>query len=82
LTTALEGGEGSTSHPGRSLPPGKTWYPFYRRLGGPQGRSVGHAILEILIEDKFGHSSKSGLTNSATGRPSENEVIIKYKTEY
>ena len=36
---ALEGGEGSTSRPGRSLPPGKTRYPLYRRLGGPQGRS-------------------------------------------
>jgi len=34
---ALEGGEGSASCPGRSLPPGKTWYPLYRRLGGPQG---------------------------------------------
>ena len=22
-----------------ALPPGKTWYPLYRRLGGPQGRS-------------------------------------------
>jgi len=22
-----------------SLPPGKNWYPLYRRLGGPQGRS-------------------------------------------
>ena len=32
-------GEGSTSRPGRSLPPGKTRYPLYRRLGGPQGRS-------------------------------------------
>ena len=39
MTTALEGGEGSASRPGRSLPPGKTPYPFYRRLGGPQGRS-------------------------------------------
>jgi hypothetical protein len=27
------------SCPGRSLPPGKTWYPLYRRLGRPQGRS-------------------------------------------
>jgi hypothetical protein len=36
---ALEGGEGSASRPGRSLPTGKTRYPFYRRLGGPQGRS-------------------------------------------
>jgi hypothetical protein len=32
-------GEGSALHPGRSLPPGKTRYPLYRRLGGPQGRS-------------------------------------------
>jgi hypothetical protein len=39
MTTAIEGGEGSVSRPGRSLPPGKTQYPLYRRLGGPQGRS-------------------------------------------
>ena len=39
MTTVLEGGEGSESRPGRSLPPGKTRYPLYRRLGGPQGRS-------------------------------------------
>jgi hypothetical protein len=32
-------GEGSASRPGRSLPPGKSRYPLYRRLGGPQGRS-------------------------------------------
>ena len=31
--------EGSASRPGRSLPPGKTRYPLYGRLGGPQGRS-------------------------------------------
>jgi hypothetical protein len=29
----------SASGPGRFLPPGKTRYPLYRRLGGPQGRS-------------------------------------------
>ena len=39
MTTALEGGERSASRPGRSLSPGKTRYPLYRRLGGPQGRS-------------------------------------------
>jgi len=39
LTSALEGGEGSASHPGCTLPPGKIQYPFYRRLGGPQGQS-------------------------------------------
>ena len=36
LTSALEVGEGSASRPGRTLPPGKTRYLFYRRLGGPQ----------------------------------------------
>jgi len=39
MTTALEGGERLASRPGRSLPPVKTRYPLYRRLGGPQGRS-------------------------------------------
>ena len=39
MSVALEGGEWSAAHPGRNLPPGKTRYPFYRRLGGPQGRS-------------------------------------------
>ena len=32
------GCEWSATHPGRILHPGKTWYPCYRRLGGPQGR--------------------------------------------
>jgi len=39
MTTALEGDEWSAARPGRTLPPGKSRYPFYRRLGGPQGRS-------------------------------------------
>ena len=39
MTTALEGYEGSASRLGHSLPPEKTRYPLYRRLGGPQGRS-------------------------------------------
>ena len=33
------GGEWSASCPSCSLPLGKTRYPLYRRLGGPQGRS-------------------------------------------
>ena len=32
-------GEWSAARPCRTLSPGKTRYPFYRRLGGPQGRS-------------------------------------------
>ena len=39
MTTALEGGEWSAARHSCTLPPGKTWYQFYRRLGGPQGRS-------------------------------------------
>ena len=39
MTAAVEGGEWSATRPGRTLHPGKTRYPFYRMLGGPQGRS-------------------------------------------
>jgi len=39
MTAALEGGEWSAARPGRTLPPEKKRYPFYRRLCGPQGRS-------------------------------------------
>ena len=39
MTAALEGGEWSAARSGRTLLPGKTQYPLYRRLGGPQGRS-------------------------------------------
>jgi len=38
MTATLEGGEWSAARPGRTLPSGKTRYPFYRRLGGRQGR--------------------------------------------
>ena len=39
MTAALEGGEWSAAHPGRTLPPGNTRYPFYIKLGGTQSRS-------------------------------------------
>jgi len=39
MTAALEVGEWSAACPGRTLPPGKTQYPFYRGLAGLQGRS-------------------------------------------
>jgi len=38
LTWALDE-VGGQRHGPAALPPGKTWYPLYRRLGGPQGRS-------------------------------------------
>jgi len=39
MNAALERGEWSVACPGHTLPPGKTQYPFYRRLGRPQGQS-------------------------------------------
>jgi len=39
MTAALEEVEWSAARPGRTLHPGKTRYPFYRRLRGPQGLS-------------------------------------------
>jgi hypothetical protein len=57
MTAALEGGEWSAARPGRTLPPGKTRYPFYRRQGGPQGRSgqaenlVPTGIRSLFISD-------------------------------
>ena len=37
LTSALDG-VGGQHHAPAALPPGKTRYPLYTRLGGPQGR--------------------------------------------
>ena len=48
MTAALEGDEWSAAHPGRNLLPGRTQYPLYRKLGGPQGRS-GRAENLVLI---------------------------------
>jgi len=56
MTAALERGEWSASRPGRTLPPGKTRYPFYRRLGGTQGRS-GQAENLVATEIDPGPSS-------------------------
>ena len=40
LSSTLDGGGvGGQHHAPPTLPPGKTRYPLYRRLGGPQGRS-------------------------------------------
>ena len=39
MTAALEGSEWSAARSGGTLPTGKPWYPFYRRLSVPQGRS-------------------------------------------
>jgi hypothetical protein len=49
LTSALVGGEWSTSRPGRFTPRGKSpRYPLDRRLGGPQSRSGRSGEEKIL----------------------------------
>jgi len=45
MTAALEVGEWSAARNGRTLPPGKTRYPFYRSLSEPQGQSGRAEIL-------------------------------------
>jgi hypothetical protein len=49
MTSALEGGEWSAARPGRNLPPGKTRYPLYRGLGGPQGRSGQARTIQMAL---------------------------------
>ena len=51
-TAALEGGEWSAARPGRTLPPGKARYPFYRRLGVPQGRSGRENLVHTGIRSR------------------------------
>ena len=64
MTTALERGEGSVSRPGRPLPPGKTRYPLYRRLGGPQGRSG--QVRKILPPPGFDPQTVRAVANRYT----------------
>ena len=61
-------GEWSAARPGRTLPPGKTRYPFYRSLGGPQGRS-GRAenLVPAGIRSRTVQPVVSRYTDWATG---------------
>jgi len=59
MTAALEGGEWSAARAGRTLPLGKTRYPLYRRLGGPQGRS-GWTDQQRFTRPKYRVPRKSG----------------------
>ena len=59
MTATIEGGEWLAARYGRTLHPGKTRYPFYRRLGGPNGRSgraenlVPTGIRPRTVQTKF-----------------------------
>ena len=77
MTVALEGGELSAARPDRTLPPGKTQYPFYRRLGGPQGR-YGWAENLVLtrIRSQTFQPVVSRYTDWAT-RPTQRRKVVK-----
>jgi len=50
MTAALEGGEWSAAHPGRTLPPGKTRYTFYRWLGDWNDCTFFAVGIKIAVE--------------------------------
>jgi len=78
MTAALEGGEWSAAGLGRTLPLGKTRYPLYRRLGGPQGR-FGRAenLVPTGIRSRTVQPVVSRYTDWAT-RPT---YTIRYKLQ-
>jgi hypothetical protein len=47
---------GGQRHALAALPPGKTRYPLYRRLGGPQGRSGNSRPHRVSIPDRLARS--------------------------
>jgi len=67
-------GWGVSPTPRPPLPPGKTRYPFYRRLGGPQGRS-GRAenVVPIGIRSRTVQPVVSRYTDWAT-RPTFHNI--------
>jgi len=68
MNAALEGDEWSAAGPGRTLPPGKNRYLFYKRLGRPQGRS-GRAeyLVPTGIQSRTVQPVVSRYTDWATG---------------
>jgi hypothetical protein len=64
MTTKLEGGEGSASRPGGSLPPGKMRYPLYRSWVGPR------ASL-----DRCGKARLTGVRSP--GRPARSQSLCR-----
>ena len=82
MTAALESSEWSAARPGHTLPPGKTRYPFYRTLVGPQGRS-GRAenLVPTGIRSRTVQPVVSRYTDWATGPTftSLYLIILHYK---
>ena len=79
MTAALEGGEWSAARICRTLPPGKTRYQFYSRLGGPKGRyGMAENVVPTGIRCRTLQSVVSRYTDWAT-RPTPDIYIYIYK---
>ena len=77
MTAALEGGEWSAARHVHTLSPGKTRYPFYRSLGGPQDRSGREEnLVPTGIRSRTVHPVVSRYTDWATG-PIRNVAALK-----
>ena len=89
MTAALEGGELSAAHPGRTLRPGNSRYPFYRRLGGPQGRSrraenlaptgIRFRTVQPVAESLYRLSYPVHNNNNNNNNNNNKAEILKYK---
>jgi len=82
MTAALEGGEWSTARPGSTLSPGKTRYPFYRRLGGPQGWSGRAENLVPTGIYFFIITSGGGSTQLSNDTVIQNELHVEHWRTY
>jgi hypothetical protein len=51
LTSVLDGGRWAMPYPGHFTPGKDTWYPLYRRLGGPYGQSG--QVINLMFLMKF-----------------------------
>jgi len=72
--------EWSAARPGRTLPPGKARYPFYRRLGRPQDRSE---RAENLVPPGFDLGPSSPLSVAIlTELPGSHFTFIYYTQIY
>jgi len=84
MTAALEGGEWSAARPGRTLPLGKTRYPFYRRAGldgrkisSPPGFDPGPSspYLVTILTELPGPQKEDLMAIKLSGEPELNNFI-------
>ena len=79
MTAALEGDEWSAARPGRTLPPGKTPYPFYKGRDWPQGRSErAENLVPARIRSRTVHPVAVAIPTELPGPPPRITRIRKY----